>query len=232
MTYWPSLLAILQADIFLGRTLLLSVVLYRNSLHLLGNKGLRGMTVAALQIRTLGPPDWVDQHLSWARPWERVFSAWSTCGLVVWPTPALPLGAFISPSVPQLHTEYLLKDFPGGLEGKESPCNAGSIPGSGRSPGEGNGNPLQYSCLENPMEQRSLADYSLWGYKESDTTEQLIHTRLALLMENTGLLFIFLQQWCSPSLLNYVCGCWYWTLVELPFHLIFIFDHLLIFIPS
>ena len=44
-------------------------------------------------------------------------------------------------------------DFPGGSVGKESACNAGdlgSIPGSGRSPGEGNGNPLQYSCLENP----------------------------------------------------------------------------------
>ena len=44
--------------------------------------------------------------------------------------------------------------FPGGSEVKESTCNAGdpgSIPGSGKSPGEGNGNPLQYSCLENPM---------------------------------------------------------------------------------
>ena len=40
----------------------------------------------------------------------------------------------------------------------ESACNAGdlgSIPGSGRSPGEGNGNPLQYSCLENPMDRRA-----------------------------------------------------------------------------
>ena len=46
--------------------------------------------------------------------------------------------------------------FPGGSEGKTSACNAGdlgSIPGSGRSPGEGNGNPLQYSCLENPMDR-------------------------------------------------------------------------------
>ena len=45
--------------------------------------------------------------------------------------------------------------FPGGLEGKASTCNAGdpgSIPESGRSPGEGKGNPLQYSCLENPMD--------------------------------------------------------------------------------
>ena len=46
--------------------------------------------------------------------------------------------------------------FPGGSVGKESACNAGylsSIPGSGRSPGEGNGNPLQHSCLENPMDR-------------------------------------------------------------------------------
>ena len=45
--------------------------------------------------------------------------------------------------------------FPGGSDGKVSACNVrdpGSIPGLGRSPGEGNGNPLQYSCLENPMD--------------------------------------------------------------------------------
>ena len=45
------------------------------------------------------------------------------------------------------------------------------IPGSGRSPGEGNGNPLQYSCLENPHGQRSLSGYSPWGCKELDMTE-------------------------------------------------------------
>ena len=47
-------------------------------------------------------------------------------------------------------------NFPGGLENKASACNAGdrgSIPGLERSPGEGNGNPLQYSCLENPMDR-------------------------------------------------------------------------------
>ena len=46
--------------------------------------------------------------------------------------------------------------FPGGSVSKESACSAGglgSIPGLGRSPGEGNGNPLQYSCLENPMDR-------------------------------------------------------------------------------
>ena len=48
--------------------------------------------------------------------------------------------------------------FPGGSDGKESACNAedtGLIPGSGISPGEGNGNPLQYSCLENSMDRGS-----------------------------------------------------------------------------
>ena len=47
------------------------------------------------------------------------------------------------------------KNFPGGSDGKESACNVedqGSIPGSGRSPGEGNGNPLQYSCLKNSID--------------------------------------------------------------------------------
>ena len=47
--------------------------------------------------------------------------------------------------------------FPGGKDGKESICNVrdlGSIPGSGRFPGEKNGDPLQYSCLGNPMDRR------------------------------------------------------------------------------
>ena len=50
------------------------------------------------------------------------------------------------------------KGFPGGSDGKESACNVGdldSIPGLGRSPGEGHGNPLQYFCLENPMEREA-----------------------------------------------------------------------------
>ena len=65
--------------------------------------------------------------------------------------------------------------FPEGSEGKAFACSAGdlgSIPGSGRSPGEGNGNPLQYSRLENPMDGRSLVGYSPCGCKESDMTEQ------------------------------------------------------------
>ena len=64
----------------------------------------------------------------------------------------------------------------GGSDSKESACHArdlGSVPGLGRSPGGGHGNPLQYSRLENPHGQRSLVGYSPWGHKESDTTEWL-----------------------------------------------------------
>ena len=53
------------------------------------------------------------------------------------------------------HIHIITLGFPGGAEVKASACNVGDlglIPGSGRSPGEGNGNPLQYSCLENPMD--------------------------------------------------------------------------------
>ena len=51
--------------------------------------------------------------------------------------------------------------------------DAGSIPGLGRSPGGGHGNPLQYSCLENPMDRGAWGGYSPWGCKGSDTTERL-----------------------------------------------------------
>ena len=71
----------------------------------------------------------------------------------------------------------VLWGFPGGSDGKESTCSAedlGLIPGLGRSPGGGHGNPFQYSHLETSHGQRSLVGYSPWGHKDSDTTEQLI----------------------------------------------------------
>ena len=82
--------------------------------------------------------------------------------------------------------------FPGGLAGKESACNAGdlgSIPGLGRSPGEGKGYPLQYSGLENPL------DCSPWGRQESDTTERLSH-----LTHNAtySVTFLFYRYFVSP----------------------------------
>ena len=65
--------------------------------------------------------------------------------------------------------------FPSGSDDKESTCNAGDlgwIPGLGRSLGGGHGNPLWYSCLENPHGQRCLVGNSPWSHSESDLTEQ------------------------------------------------------------
>ena len=76
-----------------------------------------------------------------------------------------PLGIF--------ELQLQAQGFPGGLVGKESTCNAGavgSIPWSGRSFGGGHGNPLQYSCLENPME-RGAWQAIVHGVTESDVTE-------------------------------------------------------------
>ena len=76
---------------------------------------------------------------------------------------------------PSHRLSTMLQAFPGGSDGKESACNVGdldSIPRLGRLPGEWNGYPLQYSCLENTQGQRSLAGYRPWGHKESDTTVQ------------------------------------------------------------
>ena len=77
----------------------------------------------------------------------------------------------------------IVKGFPGAPDDKESACNMGdlgSIPGLGRTPGEGNGYPLQYSCLENSMDR----GYSPWGHKELDTTEWLhFHNKIAKLTE-------------------------------------------------
>ena len=77
------------------------------------------------------------------------------------------------------------KCFPGGIAVKNLPFNAGdtrdecSVPELGRCPGVGNGNPLQYSCLEKSMNrERSLACYSPVGHRESDTTEHT-HTSWA-----------------------------------------------------
>ena len=77
--------------------------------------------------------------------------------------------------------------FPGGSDGKESTCSAGdpgSIPGLGRSPGEGNGHPPQYSCLENPVDRGAWQAKVNRGSKELDTTEGLTHFLIGKCVNN------------------------------------------------
>ena len=75
---------------------------------------------------------------------------------------------------------YIYKGFPGGSDGKESACNVGdlgSIPGWGRSPGGRHGNPLKYSCLENPHGQRNLEeDMGLQRAGHDWATKHIAHT--------------------------------------------------------
>ena len=81
---------------------------------------------------------------------------------------------------------YIL-GFPEGSSGKESPCSAGatgdvnSVPGSGRAPGGGNGNPFQYSCLGSPMDRGAW-----WATIHRVTTEHIHETNNKDLLYNTG----------------------------------------------
>ena len=87
--------------------------------------------------------------------------------------------SFKIPNIPRKTLMNPILDIHGGSDDKESACNAGDpglIPELGRSTGEGNGYPLQYSCLENSMDRRAwstIVGYSPWGHKGSDKTEQL-----------------------------------------------------------
>ena len=110
-------------------------------------------------------------YLKWIASKDLLYSTWNSAQCYV---PAWMGGGFAG------EDGYIYMygwGFPGGSDGKESACNVGDlglIPGSGKSPGGGHVNPLQYSCLENPHRQRSLVGYrGPWGHKESDTTERL-----------------------------------------------------------
>ena len=104
--------------------------------------------------------------------------------------------------------------FLGGSEGKACTCNVGdpgSIPGSGRSPGEGNGSPLQYSCLENPMYREAWQATVHGVSKELDTSEQLhFHFQFnVFLFENinTSFLLLFFFLFSVPEATNTYVIC-------------------------
>ena len=95
--------------------------------------------------------------------------------------------------------------FPGGSVVKNLPANAGDtglIPGSGRSPGEGNGNPLQYSCLENPMDGGGAWQATVHGVTKSQTRLKRLnmHALVAQMVKNlpavqeTRVLFLGLED--------------------------------------
>ena len=80
---------------------------------------------------------------------------------------------------------YNWMGFPGGSDGKKSICHAGDlglIPGSGRSPGGGHGNPLQYFCLEKPHGQRNMEGYSPRGHKGSTRLSNWAHDHWVTLL--------------------------------------------------
>ena len=96
-----------------------------------------------------------------------------------------------------------VQGFPDGSDGQESACNAGdpsSIPESGRSPGEGNGNPLQYSCLENSMD-RGAWQATVHGVAKSQTrlSDQQTDTRLNTrsYLQHAGSLVAAYAIWAS-----------------------------------
>ena len=121
---------------------------------------------------SLWPPRTIARQVPWPMQFSRQ-EYWS--GLPFpppgdLPDPGIKPGFPASPSWQRIlyWLSCLGRGFPAGSDGKESGCN--STPGSGRSPGGGHGNPLQYFCLENSHGQRSLAGYNPWGCKQSDTT--------------------------------------------------------------
>ena len=92
------------------------------------------------------------------------------------------------------------KGFSGGSVVKNSLANARdttSIPGLGRSPEEGNGNPLQYSCLGNPMNRGAWWATVHGVTKDSDTTEQLYNNMLLLLLSHFGHVWLFTTPWTA-----------------------------------
>ena len=125
--------------------------------------------------------------LSLRKPFEADLT-YNLCNLI------LPQRTSLSSKSKTKTTKDYHMSFPGGSDGEEYACNAGDsglIPGSERSPGEGNGNPLQYSCLENPM------DRGAWQPRVHGLTKSHTPLTLSLLRTTTSLHSIFKVFSCA-----------------------------------
>ena len=124
--------------------------------------------------------------------------------------------------------------FPGGSDGKESACNAGdmgSIIESGRSPGEGHGNPLQYSCLENSTDRAWQA--TVHGVTRSQT--QLSNLHFLCFYWNSGLLKVnlpFLDSIMRLAMCHTasIVWCHFWNILEYSRRACLLYGHILSFL--
>ena len=143
--------------------------------------------------------EWV-VHCLIQRPANYGQSADTACCLFLW------IKCYCNP-VMLIHLG-LVYGFPGGSDDKESAYNAGDlslIPGLGRSPGEGNGSPLQCSCLGNPMD-RGVWQATVHGVAELDTTERL----------TVSVSWLFLHCWSRNECFNrdHMAICIIWCFTE------------------
>ena len=112
--------------------------------------------------------------------------------------------------------------FPGGSEVKASACNAGdlgSIPGSGSSPGEGNGNPLQYSCLENPKDGGAWWALVHGVTKSRTQLSDFTSLRFTIVVQSLSCVQLFETPWtvvCQNSLSVEFCRQEYWSELSFP----------------
>ena len=146
------------------------------------------------------------ESLHWSAPCRRV----GTAGEVVRDTSPTSCSPVPSPNYHLCFVDYnALNELPQWLSGKESTCNAGdlpSVPGLGRSPGGGNGNPLQFSCLRNPMD-RGAWQATACGVTKSQArlTE---HTHNGLYMtRDTALLSLYSPEWPQLPCLTAATRC-------------------------
>ena len=145
----------------------------------------------------MSPPSWASLPSSTPSHHSGLSSLHPTANFH-WPSILHMVNVYVSMLLFQLFHPFLPLCFPGGSDGKASTCNAGDlglIPGSGRSPGEGNGNPPQYSCLENSM------DWGAWKATVHGVTKSWTRLRDFTFFR----FFTFSFPCCIHKLVLYIC---------------------------